>query len=207
MPRAGTTPRTRLFPGDPMPLIETMSTRFRRMRTVNATDNGFPSRIDRATAPPESQGTSAAQATSSAVLDLTTPLGEDMPTRNVVMLVPYGAGSDTNTFSMRVIGWTLISEGSRDTEQWRPMVLGEFLCTLSTQVGLAGRLVANTDRYCDTIALVGTTGNDDVSIDIVSPANDTAGHVVVDMKGAQKLEVTFTTGGSATSCNCLVKMY
>ena len=182
-------------------LVETLAMRWRRVRTVNCTDNGFPSRIITATEP-SGTGNSAAQATSSAVFDLTGDFGGAAP--NAVVIKPYGAGSNNNTFSLRIIGWAKIDEGDPATVEWDPTVLVELAVTLSsTPIGLAGRVIVATDLFADTIAL--TTGNDDVSCDIVSPTGDVAAHAVADLKGFTKLEVTFTTGGSATNCNALIR--
>ena len=189
--------------------LETVGMRLRRARTVNATDNGYPSKVPTATEPAESQGTNAAQATSAAVINTNNAIRSDGDTQNLVQIIPFGAGSDTNTFSFRAIAWYLLSEGAAQqngTEVWIPVPLAEFQCTMSTPVGVAGKLVVATDRFCDTITLTGTTANS-TEVLITSPANDTIGHVVLDMKGAAKLELIFTTGGSATSCNALVRMY
>jgi hypothetical protein len=191
----------------------TVSEDFVRIRGTNATDNGFPSRIPTLTEP-TGLGDSAAQATASAVLNLRNNTGSGAGGPNRVIVVPFGVGSDTNTFSFRVIGWRRARARSGDGTApasnrllWVPIVLGEFSATLSLQVGVADSLISASNRFCDTIALTGTTANDDVSIDLVSPANDTTGHVVLDVKGFEKLEITFTTGGSATSCNALVAKY
>lgn len=186
-------------------ILETIAGKYRRVRRVNAADDGFPTKSPTGTEPAPADGNSAAQATAAAVIDLGNRTGG--VAQNVATITPYGAGADNATFSMRVIGWRLVHEGLDYESIWIPVVLGEFLCTLSTQVGVAGRVVAETDRLCDTVALVGFTANDDIDVSICSPANNTAGHVTIDLKGFQKLELTFTTGGSATSCNALLAMY
>lgn len=183
-------------------VLGTTSMKWRRVRTVNTTDNGFPSRIIRATEP-SGNGSNAAQATSSAVIDLTHADGGIV--QNSLIIKPYGAGANNATFSLRVIGWRKVDEGDPATVVWDPTVLVELACTLSsTPIGLAGKVILATDLFADTIAL--TTGNDDVSCDIVSPTGDVAAHAVVDLKGFTKIEITFTTGASATNCNALVAL-
>jgi hypothetical protein len=113
---------------------------------------------------------------------------------------------------MRVIGWVLARHRGGDvatppTPLWVPVPLGEFLCTLSTVVGIAGATAVATDRFCDTIAIVSTSGVSGQGLEIYSPADNTIGHVVLDMRGVRKLEITFTTGSSATSCNALAHQY
>jgi hypothetical protein len=126
--------------------------------------------------------------------------------QNGLILKPFGVGSDTNTFSLRVIGWTRILETDETNALWDPTDLCELLCTLSsTPIGIAGKIVTETNLFADTIAITGTTANAGVSIDVVSPANDRAGHVVLDIKGFSKIEIIFKTGGVATSCNALVR--
>lgn len=212
-------------------ITTTLSTALQKVRRTNTTDSSFPSRIPRlavvagADNAPSGIGDAAGQ-TTLAVFDLVDAKARNSggiwapltkaETSNLVKIVPFGVGSDTNTMVMRVIGWHLAFD--RGAEQslygaavgdalWIPVPLGEFTCTLSTPVGVAQSIIGATNRFCDTIALVGTSGNDDVDISIYSPADNSIAHVVVDMKGAQKLEIIFHTNSSATSCNALVSMY
>lgn len=191
----------------------TLSMAFLKARQTNTTDASVPARIPQV-ATPSGKGDNAAQATASAVFDLSSAEGgraEVHSNRNRIIVVPFGAGSDTNTFTMRVIGWRRVFDrniGSRDDNAlWIPVTLAEFTCTLSTPVGVVNKVLPATDRFADTIALAGTSGNDDVDISITSPADNTIAHAVIDMKGFQKVELTFGTGSSATSCNALVSWY
>lgn len=191
-----------------MPVLDTLTQEFRRARVTNATDNGFPSRLITA-ARPSGVGDNAAQATASAVFDLGG--GEFATGQNRAFVKPFGAGANNATFSMRLIGWNRVygrTGNDPNTSVWDPTVLGEFACTLSsTPIGLAGKILIATDLFADTITVTGTTANQGVSVDVVSPANDTPAHLIIDIKGLQLLELTFTTGGSATSCNALVKFF
>ena len=190
--------------------IETLGQALRRVRTTNATDNGFPTRLPTRTEP-TGTGNNAAQASASAVINLSNSFagGGSGAVQNRVIILPYGVGANNNTLSFRVLGWRYLIEGGDAIQaMWIPVPLGEFSVTLSsTPVGVAGGLLGTSQLFADTITLTGTTANDDISIDLVSPANDTIAHLVMDMKGFQKLEVIFTTGGSATSCNALVSLY
>ena len=118
-----------------------------------------------------------------------------------VLLLPYATAGDNDTFSMRLIGWRVL--GSLPTTLlWVPIVLLEIACTASATVGIASRLVVATERFVDTITLV--TGNEDVSVDIVSPTSDEIAHAVADLKGSQKIEFTFdSTAAGTTAMNCL----
>lgn len=170
-----------------------------RARATSATDNGYPTRAPTLTAP-SGIGDAAAQ-TTSAVWDI----GPADETHNGAVINFFGAGADNATFSARIIKWRKApGNGTTQADTWIPTVLAELACTLSTQVGVAGGVIVATDRLVDTISLTGTTANDDVSISIVSPANNTMGEVTIDLSGVERLEITFTTGGSATDCNALV---
>lgn len=174
-----------------MQLLGTQSSRFAKARTANATDTSFPSKIPTATEP---SGTGVVEL-------IQNKLGG--PIQNSVLVVAFGAGSDDTTFSVRVIGWRLFGDDPQ-TQLWIPAVLAELACTLSSAVGVAGKVVVNTERFADTITLV--TGNDDISIDIVSPTGNVVAHAAVDIKGFQKLEFTFDLTG-ATDANVLYSMY
>lgn len=180
--------------------LMTLTQNWQRARRTNTTDNGFPSRIARATEP-TGVGDAAAQ-TTSAVWDIA---NNGNCGQNGIVVKPYGAGANNNTLSVRIIGWTkIIEQGDETTASWEPTLLAEIACTLSsTPIGLAGKLVVATDLFADTITL--TYGNDNITISRMSPANDLAGHVTIDLEGAQKVELTFTTGGSATNCNALIR--
>lgn len=180
----------------------TAAYKWRRARVTNATDNGYPSKLITATEP-AGDGSSAAQATSAAVIDF----GRDGPTAmNGLVFKPFGVGANNTTFSMRAIGWTRVQAagGSLDTLVWDPTDLFEVQVTLSSVLlGLAGKVLTATDFFADTITLTGTTAIANVTVTINSPANDRPAYIVCDGLGFEKVETIYTTGGSATSCNSL----
>jgi hypothetical protein len=191
-------------------LLETLTTGLIRARVTNTTDTSFPTRIPTATEP-SGLGDAAAQ-TTSAVFDLSRGQGASGGNTqyNRALIVPFGAGSDTQTFDMRILGWYSIKSrtggDNPNTRLWVPIPLAQITCSLSLQVGVAGKVNVATDVFCDTLAIGTTTANQGVSIDVVSGANDLTAHLVVDLKGAQKLELTFDMTG-ATSGNALVGFY
>ncbi len=191
-------------------LLETLTTGLVILRGTNTTDSSFPSRIPTATEPTGLGG--AAAQTTSAVIDLTPGQGASLGSTqcNRAIIIPYGTGADNTTFDMRVYGWFSVksrSGGDNASKRlWIPVLLAEVNCTLSAQVGVAGKWLVAADRLCDTIAIASTSANQGVSIDVVSDANDTGAHLVVDLKSAQKLECTFDMTG-ATDANCLVGFY
>lgn len=183
-------------------LIETLRTPLKRARITNYATNGFPTYGAQGTRPNTTDDSSA---TGQEAIELTQDNGGSCP--NWVILVPFAVGADDVTFSMRVLGWErtvgLVGKEVADTDLWVPSNLGEFLCTAGTSVGVAGRYVADTERFADTITLVGTSGVAGQSCQIVSPADNTIACVKVDLKGSSILEIIFTVGVSATSCNAL----
>ena len=171
-------------------LLETLSMVLKKALATDATDAAFPSKIPTGTEP-----------SGNGVIELGTGGGL---TQNGILLMPYATAGDNDTFSMRLIGWRRLGENTQ-TLLWIPVVLCELALTASTVVGVAGRVIAATERFADTITLV--TGNDDISIDIVSPTGNVAAHAVADLKGSQKVELTFdSTAAGTTAMNCLYSL-
>lgn len=163
-----------------------------RHRTVNATDTSFPSKVPTATKP---SGTGASASAAS--------VAETKGASNL-RVVPFGAGSDTNTFSLRVIGWKFVGTPGSD-ELWVPTVLAEYSCALTTAVGVAAKAVLDTERFCDTLTLTANMGNDGVDTTKFSPGGDLVAHFLVDLKGSDLFELTFDMTG-ATSGNALTQL-
>lgn len=173
-------------------LVQTLKGPYAKTLAANSTDTSFPSRVPTITQPVNAVGS----------LDGATQA-------NGVLLLPYAVAADGDTFSMRLIGWRWVGAGNTvGVQLWIPTVLAEFACTCSTPVGVAGGYLGATDRFCDTITLVGTTGNANVSVEIVSPANDTIAHILADLKGCQFFETTFdsTSAGTAAGMNAIYSL-
>jgi hypothetical protein len=122
---------------------------------------------------------------------------------NGLILVPFGVGSATNTFTMNAYGWRrTVGGGVPSTDPlWVAYQLAAFTVTLCTVPGLANTDVNASQLFTGTITL--TSGNANVSTEVVSPTGNVVAHIVLDAKGSQFVELRFGTGGSATSCNCL----
>lgn len=183
-----------------MPMFLTTPTMpLRKFRSVNCTSSSFASRIPQATEPVDD----SADATGQCSLDMAAGGGV---TYNGLMILPYAIGSDNNTFSIRVVGYRKFGQNPQTLMWIGPILLVEALCTLdSTLVGIAARTILNTEMFCDTITLVSTSGNANVSEEMVSPADGvTIAHIMVDTKGCERVSLEFSTGSSATSCNALV---
>lgn len=187
-------------------MLQTMGGPWRKFRTVNCTDTSFPSKIPTATEP-TGVGATAGGA---AVIDLIGNVQVDASVQNGIVLALFGAGSDTNTMSVRGIGWSCLGNSpalaiTSDTQLWIPTPLFEVSAALSIQVGVAGKALVATDRFADTITLTGTTANAGVNADIVSPANDTIAYMFVDLRGFMKFELIFDMTG-ATDGNALYRL-
>lgn len=182
-------------------LLETMSMAFRKARSVNQTSSSYVSKVPTQTEPSGDAGS----ATGASIIDLTSKDG--IIAQNALLVVPFGAGSDGNTFNFRVIGWRYIGTNPQ-TRLWVPVNLLELACTLSAVVGVAGMEVTNSERFVDTISVTkgSTLSGEAAAENVVSPANDTIAHLMVDVKGFTKLELSFETGSSATNCNALIAL-
>ena len=180
--------------------LMTAATDFAKARSLNATDTSFNARTTLGGGPLVDFGGTGQSAASTVkgVDEFGVPV-----CHNAAVLVPYGTGDDDDVFAMRVTGWRpLRSKSSGVVDTWVAMILAELTCTLSTAVGATGGSLLSTERLCDTIVLV--TGNDDITISIISPANNTPAHVMLDFCGCPVLEWQFdTTTGDPTGCNCL----
>lgn len=177
--------------------IETVSEVFRKVRSVNQTSNGYVSKIPTITEPKGDAGT----ATGSSVID--TGWGGGI-CQNGFLICPYAIGADAATASVRVIGWRLVGTNANPLPLWIPVLLVELAYTITSGApGLANSVILATEFFAKTITL--TYGNNNISVDIVSPAQTgVLAHAVLSIKGFQKIECSFTTGGSATSCNALI---
>ena len=122
------------------------------------------------------------------------------------MLLFFGVGSDSNTFSANFYGWQRMpSVNNLDT--WVPVLLATFTSiTLdSTQPFAAGADYGVTNLFA--VAATLGVGNSGTSVEVVSPghAAHEIAHVVLDTKGSRYVEMRGTTGGSVTSWNALYK--
>src|SRR5262245_25869714 len=100
-------------------------------------------------------------------------LGGTVPDNIKVMF--FGAGSNDQTYDVRVIGWEL----SSDDVTYIPTVLAVLTCTLSATIGATGLLLVATDRLVDTIVLA-SGFNQGVIVDVTSPTGDVPGHILLD---------------------------
>lgn len=126
---------------------------------------------------------------------------------SAVKIIPYGAGSDGNTFLFDVYGWVrTVEEGLSGKTLWVPILLASFTtATLeSTLPGVANGYLGTAALFCSTITQ--TVGNPGISSETIAPGS-TANRVVsivIDTKGCPLIEIDFSTNSSATSANALI---
>jgi hypothetical protein len=169
-----------------------------RDRSVNATGS-FPTRIPTIASPTTA---TTATATSQRVFDL---IAMGVSNSNL-LVVPFGTGSATQTFSVRVIGWSDSRpvDGSSNVPLWIPRILCEYLCTLCTATGVANSAVLETEKFCDTVSLVSNRGTDGQDTTKASPGGNFIGSFLVDLKGCKEVELVYSVGTN-TDCNALVQ--
>jgi hypothetical protein len=181
--------------------LETIFQPWRLARKVNQTSSSFVSKLPTLTEPTGDAGT----ATGASIIELGKPREI---TQNGLLLLPFGTGSDATTFSVNIIGWAQGAfPNAGNLFSWFPLLLAQLQCTISsTNTAPASGFTPNgaSDFFASAISL--TYGNNNVSIDIVSPG--VAGllaSALLDIKGFQKIELSFSTGSSATDANALVR--
>ncbi len=185
-------------------LLETLSQSLRKARLVNETTTGAYRSIIPTITEPSGTGTSA---TNASIIELCSPGSGGQMTQNLLLILPYCVGNDNVTFSVRVIGWRFIPKDSVGPGLWIPVNLGEFACTGSAVVGIAGYTILSSERFADTITETkGSTAGLAAAENIISTANDTIASILLDLRGFQKVELAFDRGGSATSCNALLAL-
>lgn len=170
-----------------------------RALATNASTSSFASKVP-----------TIAEPTNDGVIDLT-HLATSLLCPKRIKLWPIGLGSDNDAFSMRVLGWhSCILSGSLTL--WFPTVIGEFACTISAAVGVAGAAVLATERFADTITPVAARTRDRViaagtainsNYEILSPTNDLIGHVIMPLGGFEKMELQFDQTTNTPTMNCL----
>lgn len=177
----------------------------------NFTNNGYPTRVPTLLAPPlgATAGTGL-QKQGDGVIAM--GHGGNYSPNNLILL-PFGAGVATNTFTMKVLGWrpTKLGPGQpASAPLWIPVVLGTYTITLGTGTGVAGADLTTTALFATTITMTGgptfvTAGAPPISLEWlqVSPTGNDIGFISVRSFGFRYMETIFSTGGVATSCNSL----
>lgn len=161
-----------------------------RWLTANSTDASLTAKIATATEP-----------TGAGVVDLT---GRRY---RKIRVMPFGVGSDNQTYTIRVIGWSQVGSTSSSTLIWVPSLLAAYTVQLCALVGVAGGAVLDTDRFSDTLTLVSVQGTDAQGTTKVAPANDTSSaYFICELNGAQKVEVSFAQV-TTTSANALYELF
>ena len=168
--------------------MSTLGTTWQKVSSTNITTTSFTA----ANIAP----IAAASVPTAAVIDIKQYVGT-IPDK--LMLQFFGAGSDNQTYDVRIIGWAL----SADAATYIPTTLAFITCTLSATVGATGLMLVSTDRLVDTITLATgflTTG----VVEVTSPTLDIPAHVVLDPRGFSKIQLDFDMTG-ATNGNAIYR--
>ncbi len=176
-------------------VIDDLSNQFwSQTNLTNYSTNGYPTRIP-TTTKPSGDGVIAFGD------------GGNYSPKHLV-LIPYGVGS-SSTFSLKVLGWRATNLGL-GVPLWVPVAFATYAITVGTGAGIAGADLGTTSLFATTITSTGgptfiTSGAAPICPDWfqISPTGNIIGMICQESFGFPVLEVIFTTGGSATSCNAL----
>jgi hypothetical protein len=163
-------------------------------KTADLSDAAFPTIIPTVDEP-----------TGNGVINLTTGEGAAVP--NGIGLLPIGTGAnDAVVTGFRIYGWKYrrANAGSGSTRTkglWIPYLLAQFAGVCSATTGVDGTDIPSTYFFLDTITL--TTGNANVSNEIISPTGDVIAHCLIANKGCRKLQMTLDMGANLTGFNGL----
>lgn len=178
------------------------ATPYRKVRSVNATNTSFPSKIPTGTEPSGDAGT----ATGASVIQLVHGRGGIVPCK--AKFIFYGTGDANDVFEAKVIGWERC--GSDTSTLWNPLILAHLVCTLGAMTGVAGKYLVATDLLVDTITVnseptITADTTRQGTLEISSPAADLIAFATVPLHGVEKIELIFdTTTGDPTGANALV---
>ncbi len=165
-------------------MLSCQSDAFAKVRPTNATDTSFPIRIPRTSEP-----------TGPGVLDLATLSGR---VARQILVVPYATGAENGTFRARLLGWRKL------VDLWIPLPLAEVEATLGGLTGVASGSVGNNERFADTLTAV--LGNEGVSLELLSNANDLVACFVADLKGFARVELLLVRGLGPSDVNALYSL-
>lgn len=172
--------------------IDTRSIPLKAVRGTNSTASSITEPIPTTTVP-----------TGDGVIPMGETFGEECA--NSLKLIPYGTTTSGNAFTMKVYQWDVVPP-IRSTigglPLYVPTLLASFTVTLGNVTGVAGTDVNASQLFATTITL--TTGNANVSNEIISPGSNVLAHIIVDAKGSQFVEIR-TAVSTATDANCLYK--
>lgn len=153
--------------------IQTASSAWRKLFAANQTTSFTSGGLAGTKTMPSSEG----------VVDIRKGAAVGAAIPNALMILPFGAGADTNTIKVRIWGWEQVFGPNAGTDGWwQPALLAEILATLSTPTGSAGGPITATDRLPDTIAV--TYGNEDVDVTLMTNGANVGGcWALIDLQG------------------------
>lgn len=175
-------------------ILKTQAGVYRKARSSNATDSAFASKVPTSTKP---SGTGV-------ITLMTNVPGQPIP--NLIEVCAYAVANNNDTFNFRVIGWKQLGSDP-NTSLWVPRTLAEIACTVGTAaVAASGKDLLTTELFADTMSL--TVGNANVTVNIVSPADNTIAYASIDIQASPIVEIIFDDGtGGSGGMNALYDLY
>jgi hypothetical protein len=191
-------------------LLETLCTDLERARATNSTNSAFSvSRVLPSITQPLVTG-QVASATTPQFFDISGNKSSGLGDvgQNAFKIIPYGVGSNTNTFSFRAFGWRRhkhVDPQNGYVPLWLPEFFGEWLCTLDSSIpGVTGAIVDSTNYFCSTVALTNPAAATSGMLLMNPGTTGLIGSVLIDFQGCKIGQLEFSTGSSATNANALI---
>ncbi len=125
---------------------------------------------------------------------------------NRVFLLPFCLGPAGSAFTMRLFGWTELRNPSGDTSTlvWIPFLLAELVCVATDLPGFAGRLLSDSERLCDAIALTKGSPGAGGFVNSSGPGTGLVASATVFLCGCRKFSFDFASGEETdVGMNCL----
>lgn len=142
----------------------------------------------------------ATEPTGDGVIDLS-PDGTQW---NNVLLAFFGVGVADQVGKARVTAWRRVTSGG--TTLWVPETLTLLTFTLGTQTGVAATPIVAANLFADTIAET-TAFTTAEEIRQGATPDQSLATIAIDIKGAEKIQVTFDKNTVGTSVNGLYSGY
>ena len=156
---------------------------------ANSTDTSFAAKVPTTTKP-----------SGAGVVEMSPGGTSENTILSYLMVIPFGTDANDETFDLRMFGWSAVA-GDGDTV-YVPVRLLQASCTLGTATGVNSSNFENENFLADTIASVTGSGLNSV----VSPADNTVAHLIIDATGFGQVEIIYDLTGAA-SAGALVRMF
>ena len=122
---------------------------------------------------------------------------EGMMAPRGLVLIPFCGGEQGANFWVRLYGWRQFGKDP-GTLLWIPMILAEFACIATFQGGFRDHVIAENERFVDSIGLSAGSGS------IVAPGAGQVAYMTVPLLGSQRVQFDIVCGDELPAFgNCL----